>query len=88
MYAYQKQKDYLFTDEGQRLFLEIRDRTLNMLAQAGAVDMQHSAFGSHVSGDSWEMMACLDRMVELGEIRELPQPNCPGQWRVFVLTHG
>jgi hypothetical protein len=35
-------------------------------------------------GDSWTMLACVDRLVELGEIREIVQADVPGQYRVFV----
>lgn len=35
------------------------------------------------SGDSWFLMACVDRLVELGEIREITK-HAPGQCRVFV----
>ena len=37
-----------------------------------------------LSGDSWTMLACLDRMVELGEIREIRQGHVVGQCRIFV----
>ena len=47
-----------------------------------------------LSGDSWTMLACLDRMVELGEIREIREREVlvpyndviegPAQHRVFV----
>jgi hypothetical protein len=35
-------------------------------------------------GDSWELMACVDRLIELGEISEIERGDCPGQYRVFV----
>ena len=31
-------------------------------------------------------MACVDRLVELGELTEVHRENVPGQCRVFVLT--
>lgn len=80
-YAYADQKDRLFTDEGQRDFLAVRDHVCGLLEEAGAFRMQEAMIGS---GDSWDMLARVDRLVELGEIREIPQPNCAGQDRVFV----
>lgn len=83
MYSYQKERDNLFTDSGQRLFLEIRDRAFNLIKTAGAARMEEMIRGS--VGDSWQMLACVDRMVELGELVELTKPGeVAGQHRVFV----
>ena len=82
MYVYRDERPHLFTDEGQKLFLKIRDNTKRLLREAGAVRMQEAM--SAGSGDSWSMMACVDRMVELGEIRELTGAPCCGQDRVFI----
>jgi len=81
-YEYQKEREWIFTDHGQRMFLDVRDRVHHLLKQSGAVRMQEAISG--VSGDSWRQLACVDRMVELGELIELPQPSCAGQHRVFI----
>ena len=65
-YAYKTQREHLFTDEGQRMFLQIRDNAIRLLRQAGAFQADKAWF--RVPGDSWTQIACLDRMVELGEI--------------------
>jgi hypothetical protein len=39
---------------------------------------------SVVTGDSWTMLACLDYLVENGEIREITGSAVAGQNRVFV----
>lgn len=83
MYSYQGEKKELFTDDGQRMFLAIRDHVQKCLKQAGAVRMQE-AMNAARSGSSWTMLACVDRMVELGEIREVKQPDCAAQHRIFV----
>jgi len=80
-YQYNMEKEKLFTDEGQRMFLQIRDNVNKLLASAGAVRMDKAI--AKVTGDSWEMLACVDRMVELGELREVTT-NVPGQYRVFI----
>ncbi|HUX16769.1 MAG TPA: hypothetical protein VMW52_09880 [Phycisphaerae bacterium] len=83
-YDYEREKPNLFTDEGQRMFLRIRDRAHELILAAGAARMQEIIRGN--SGELWEMLACVDRLVELGELREitlLPQPG-PMQYRVFV----
>jgi hypothetical protein len=83
MYNYTEIKPRLFTEEGSRLFLSIRDRTFQLLKVAGAVRLQEAALLGN-AGDSWTMIACMDRMVELGEIREITSDKCAGQYRVFV----
>lgn len=81
-YNYEEAKPFLFTDEGQRLFLKIRDNTQRLLKEAGAVRLNEAALNN--TGSSWHMIACMDRMVELGEIREITKDDVMGQHRVFV----
>lgn len=76
------QKPVLFTDEGQRKFLKIRDNVSELLKKSGAVTMGKAIRG--VTGDVWDSLACVDRMVELGEIREVHYGECAGQDRIFV----
>jgi len=88
MYIYQQIRPRLFTDEGQRMFLRIRDFVHKTLNIAGAVRMQE-AIASAGGGCSWTMLACVDRMVELGEISEITQSvETPAQYRVFVDAKG
>lgn len=81
-YNYFDERDGLFSDVGQRLFLTVRDRVCELLARAGAVSMIAAISG--FSGSSWAAMACVDRLVELGEIREVTPEGVAGQDRVFV----
>jgi hypothetical protein len=81
LYEYQEQKPKILTDKGQREFLRVRDRANRLLEEAGAF-MMFSAL-KDVAGDSWLMMAYIDRMVELGEIVEITS-HVAGQNRVFV----
>ncbi len=83
MYDYNVEKKKIFTDEGQREFLKVRDKARQLLDEGGAF-MMFSAL-TDISGDtSWTMMAYVDRLVELGEIREITKPGVAGQDRVFV----
>jgi hypothetical protein len=79
-YSYKEQREAIFTEKGQVLFLKMRDAVKKHLEMSGAV----MAGNAMVTGDVWEMLACLDRMVELGEIREVTGPDVMGQHRVFV----
>ena len=54
MYNYAEERKNLFTDEGQRKLLKMRDA------------------------------ACIDRLVELGEIIEVGSKNTWGQFRLFT----
>lgn len=85
MYNYAEQRPTIFTEQGQRMFLKIRDTVKYHLAEAGAVRMNEAIAGN--SGSSWEMLACVDRLVELGEIKEITGPDAPGQYRVFVKSY-
>jgi hypothetical protein len=83
MYKYEELKEIIFTEDGQVMFLKIRDNVSRLLELSEAFSM--SSVIKCVSGDTWKMMACVDRLVELGEIREITEPNkVAGQNRVFV----
>lgn len=82
MYDYGTQKQDIFTEEGQILFLRIRDKVKRLLNTAGAARMFEIIQGE--TGDSWQMLACVDRLVDLGEIREITNSKVAGQYRVFI----
>ena len=81
MYKYENLKPGIFNEDGQTMFLEIRDRVKKILAQSGAITMGVAMSGV---GDSWKRMACVDRLVELREIKEINYGECAGQHRIFV----
>ena len=83
-YNYEEQRKELFTDEGQRRFLRMRDKVLNMLKTSGACRPEALMLCSGM-GDDWQCLACFDRMLELGEVREITYDiNCVSQHRIFV----
>jgi len=79
MYNYEAEKHKIFTEEGQRKFLEVYQKAKQLLKVSGAFQM----YKVMPSGDTWEAMAHVDRLVELGEIVEVDH-KCAGQHRVFV----
>lgn len=85
-YVYDDERHVVFTEVGQRMFLGIRDNVVRLIKDAGAVRMQEAISGH--SGSSWDMLACVDRLVELGEIREITGDGVAGQHRVFVSAGG
>jgi hypothetical protein len=82
-YSYETEKPWLFTDEGQRCLMKARDQAGHLLKKAGAF-MAFSALEGVPYGNTWKAFAILDRLVELGIIREVTMPECRGQDRVFV----
>jgi len=87
-YQYQNERKFVFTEEGQVLFLKIRDTMQKHFKEAGASRMQE-LMSSPKTGcfSSWEFMACVDRLVELKEITEITPPDTMGQYRVFVRSY-
>lgn len=82
-YAYEQEKPKLLTDEGQRLFLRFRDRAQLLLKASGAARAHELMAG--FTGDSWVLFACIDRLVELGELRLIEQADhVAGQARIYV----
>ena len=80
-YSYEKEREGLFTESGQRFFLEIRDQVRRKINESGALRFDKISF----TGDTWKAMACLDRMVELGEIVKLrAEGTCWGQYQVYT----
>lgn len=82
-YNYQQERGAVFTEQGQRMFLKMRDWCKKALLQSGAVRTAE-LMGAAGSGNSFTMLACIDRMVELGELREVTPPGVAGQYRVYV----
>lgn len=83
MYNYQEEKQNLLTDEGQRMFLSVRDRVKELLCEAGAFKSTNAL--SKETGSSWTMLACVDRLEELGEIKEVTAgQNVLTQNRVYI----
>lgn len=82
-YKYHEHRSRIFTDDGQQMFICIRDQAKDLMAKAGAFRWDKL----HFTGDNWLAIACVDRMVELGEIKELTQPgSVMGQHRIFTST--
>ena len=78
-YDYKVERKELFTEDGQVHFLKVRDQVKRLLKDAGAFRFDHVT----VTGSSWTTIACIDRLVELKEIVELPR-DCWTQYRVFT----
>lgn len=86
-YSYEAMKPKLFTDDGQRVFLKIRDAAKDLLAKAGAVTAA-KLIDAGGSGEVWLFLACIDRLVELVELLEISNPRTfAEQDRVFIAPY-
>lgn len=86
MYNYEKEKPEIFTEKGNEIFLKIRDNVFKILKLKGLINMSDAI--KSCSGSNWFLMACIDRMVELGEIQEVVFKDnryTMGQDRMFIL---
>lgn len=85
-YQYQEHRSSVFTEDGQIMFLKIRDNAKALLAKSGAASCEKLISG--VTGDGWQMLACVDRLVELKELVEIPNPiSSAGQHRLFIAPY-
>jgi hypothetical protein len=83
-YSYQAERPWLFTEEGQVCLLKARDAAFKLLDEAGAF-IAFRALKNVPYGDTWKALALLDRLVELGDIREVTVPrDVWAQDRVFI----
>lgn len=85
-YDYATERHYVFSEKGQAHFLYIRDLSKHLLKEAGAVMCDRLlVLGPRGCATSWEMLACVDRLVELGELQEIPNiVSSAGQHRIFI----
>lgn len=82
-YNYQTQRPKVFTEDGQVMFLKIRDNADALMKKSGAATAEKLMAGC--TGDTWDMLACIDRLVEIGEIHEIPNTmSGAGQHRLFI----
>ena len=82
MYKYEEMRPQIFTEEGVEKLRRIQENVDILTNKAGAVRLQEAIQG--VGGDSWLMLACIDYLVEKGEIREASSNPPVTQHRIFV----
>jgi hypothetical protein len=78
MYDYKTERSGIFTEVGTKRLLKVKDKVNQHLQDSGAFRLQELSIGS------WEDMACIDYLVEIGEIVELVR-ECWGQFRIFTV---
>jgi hypothetical protein len=81
-YVYETEKPWLFTNKGQSAVIKATLQARELLNVAGAFKA-FSVLKNIQYDDMWKGLSILDRLVELGIVREVTS-NCHGQDRVFV----
>lgn len=81
IYEYQDWRSDLFTEEGQIIFLQIRDNVRRLLKESGA--FKHTYAYRNITSDNYTMAACIDRLLELKEIILVSPPNTGWPERIF-----
>lgn len=83
VYSYENERPYVFTDEGQRQLIQMRDWVLLKLSTAGAFTAG-KALGVVSTPDTYKAWALLDRLVELGVVVEVPGQTGLSQYLVYT----
>jgi hypothetical protein len=82
MYKYEDNKPKIFTDEGQREFLKVRDEVNRLLEISGCFMLENVFKKVPVCNtDMW--LTHIYRLVEIGEIEEVPR-DCFAQNKIYV----
>jgi hypothetical protein len=71
-YNYNDFKEWIFSDEGQRALIRFRDKLIPAISKTGAITLGSAIDLSDV-GDSWQRIALVDRLVELGDLVKVNQ---------------
>ena len=82
-YKYEDIKPELFTEQGVEMLMKVKDQVGRLLFTAGAFTTEKVM--RTVTGDSWLQLACLDYLVEKGEIELASNKGMSQQW---VYTKG
>lgn len=81
-YNYNEIKPQLFTEKGNLMFMKIQKKAHKLLNTAGAFTMVNLL--NNTIGDGWLMIGCVERLVEINEIREVTNDDTNELDRVFV----
>ena len=83
-YVYEEHRPFVLTDEGQRKLLNVLSCARKAIDFGGAV-MAGKLLIAAGTGDQWDCMAVVDRLVELGYLSHVTEGFANAwQHRVFV----
>jgi len=70
-YNYQRERRKLLTNEGQKALLRMSDEARRLLEEKRVFWLEELLGKASLRGDAWFQLALVDRLVELGEIKEV-----------------
>jgi hypothetical protein len=83
MYNYATERPWTFTDSGVLALFKAYKTAVRLIDVAGVANGMKIT--EECACDTYKMLALLDRLVELGQLREVTGPTIRGQDRIFVL---
>lgn len=85
MYRYVNARENVFTAEGVKMLMRIRKNIEVMAKVSGVVTVERAISGC--TGDNYLMLACIDLLKELGEVKEIKlEVPPPAQHRILKLA--
>ena len=81
-YSYEKERQSIFTEDGIQMLMKIRDNVKRLADISGAFTVGRAI--SNTTGDSWQMLACLDYLEETSEIRKVYSLG-PTREHIYIL---
>jgi hypothetical protein len=85
MYNYQVEKKRLFIEANQVYFLEFRDKAKQMIKECGAFRLDKLMSAVKGMPDTWLLLACVDRLLELGDLIELKrEAETVSQYKIYT----
>lgn len=82
-YNYNNYTTWLSSIEGSKAFLRVRDWCNQALHNCGAFTEGKAMSAAGSTPDSFHAIACIDHLVQLGEIEQIPGQTCASQNRVY-----
>ncbi len=73
-YNYLTEKHKVFQEDNQMMFIKIKEHIELLHQSAGVCTLESAVNASGVTGSSFTMLACVDRLAELGEVEIFDHP--------------
>lgn len=87
VYDYKTQRPFVFAEDGQLMLLQVMAHARKCLAMSGAVTGASLLGAMSTTFDTWNGMAVVDRLVELGYLRVFPHAGSVA-WQNMVFVAG
>ena len=82
-YKYSIEKQKIFTEEGVKKIIQIKDNAVRLISRSGAATVSNII--QDVGGDSFLLVACIDFLVETGYLKKVASGSMT-QHDVYILA--